>query len=479
MTRWKTEPLRDLGAWTGGGTPSKSRPEYWDNGSVPWLSPKDMGPDVLQGTRDHITDAAVRGSATRVVKPGSVAVVVRSGILERKLPVALVPFATTLNQDMKAIECRPDVDPRWVAWGLRANERELLRAARKAGTTVASLEWPRFLDWRLPVPPLEEQRRIVDILEDHLSRLDAANDYLDASLARVNAWRQAAVDAEFFERIREGVDDRSEKSLAEERQRTGVGGAIGTPRLPDTELLTAKPWPVVSLEAATSSHRVIRYGILKPRVKAPGTVPYVEVKDLAGYSLEGKSLHRTSAELDSQFHGARLAEGDVVIAVRGSYERTAVVPSGMSGANISRDVARIAPLPSLNPDFLWWWLQSSLVKRYLRRHARGVAVKGVNISTLRALPVPAVQMAIQLRLVDRLADVAKASTRISTQVSAARERSDLLRRMLLVAAFSGRLTDRSTNLGFADELVAAEQNAAAATRQFVLATQQTPNDMAV
>ncbi len=193
MNRWRREPLRSLGTWHGGGTPAKGRPDFWQGGSIPWLSPKDMGPDVLSGTRDHITPAAVAGSATRLVKPGSVAVVVRSCILERTIPVALVPFTTTLNQDMKAIECRWDVEPRWVAWGLRASERQLLRTARKAGTTVASLEWGRFLDWELPVPPLDEQRRILDILEDHLSRLDAAQDYLGAAFKRTESLKAAAL----------------------------------------------------------------------------------------------------------------------------------------------------------------------------------------------------------------------------------------------------------------------------------------------
>lgn len=100
---WKNVKLRDLGTWHGGGTPSKSNPDFWINGDVPWLSPKDMGPEILHDTKDHVTAAAVVGSSTKLVPAGAVAVVTRSGILERTIPVALVPFATTMNQDMKAV----------------------------------------------------------------------------------------------------------------------------------------------------------------------------------------------------------------------------------------------------------------------------------------------------------------------------------------------------------------------------------------
>ncbi len=181
---WSKLALRDIGDWYGGGTPSKARPDYWAEGTVPWLSPKDMGPDVLSDTQDHITTVAVSESAVRYVPAGSVAVVVRSGILERKIPISLVPFETTLNQDMKAVHPRSEVDVRWIAWGLRAYESVMMRELRKAGTTVASIDTRRLLDFELPIPPLDEQRRIVGILEDHFSRLDAANNYLASSVLR-------------------------------------------------------------------------------------------------------------------------------------------------------------------------------------------------------------------------------------------------------------------------------------------------------
>ena len=116
---WQTVPLCDVGTWYGGATPSKGTAAFWTEGTIPWLSPKDMGPEVLRSTQDHITPAAVEGSSAKLVPAGSVAVVVRSGIIERTIPVSLVPFDTTLNQDMKAVQPRADIDARWIASDLR------------------------------------------------------------------------------------------------------------------------------------------------------------------------------------------------------------------------------------------------------------------------------------------------------------------------------------------------------------------------
>ena len=142
------EPLRDLGVWYGGGTPSKQRREFWESGTIPWLSPKDMGKPIVASTEDHITEAAIAGSATKLVPADSVAVVVRSSILDRILPIALVPMLVTLNQDMKAVVARDGVLPGYVAHLLRSLGPTLLRVTRKTGGSVASIQVPKFMTFR-------------------------------------------------------------------------------------------------------------------------------------------------------------------------------------------------------------------------------------------------------------------------------------------------------------------------------------------
>ena len=96
-------PLGELGRWTGGGTPSKSRRDFWDDGTIPWLSPKDMHHPIIRDTEDHITPAAASGSTTNIVGRGAIAVVVRSSILDKRFPSALLECDMAINQDMKAL----------------------------------------------------------------------------------------------------------------------------------------------------------------------------------------------------------------------------------------------------------------------------------------------------------------------------------------------------------------------------------------
>lgn len=180
-------PLGSLGTWCGGGTPSKSRPEFWKDGTIPWVSPKDMGRPIVSSAQDHITEAAVRASATKLVPSPAIVMVVRSSILDHTFPTALTTVPVALNQDMKAVVPDDRVLADYLAHVLRANGQAILRTARKTGGSVASIDSGKLLAFRIPVPPLVVQREIVRIL-DQLTKLEVE---LEAQLvAELEARRQ-------------------------------------------------------------------------------------------------------------------------------------------------------------------------------------------------------------------------------------------------------------------------------------------------
>ncbi|MBN8455317.1 restriction endonuclease subunit S [Accumulibacter sp.] len=185
--------LRDLGDWRGGNTPPKANAAYWTDGTVPWVSPKDMKVDEITSSEDRVSEAALKEGRVSLVPAGSVLVVTRSGILSHTLPVAVTKTQVTINQDLKALTPKPDVSPKYVAHALRGASRRILRECSKHGTTVASVETSALLDFEIPLVDLDEQRRIVAELEKQFSRLDEAVANLQRVKANLLAYRQAAV----------------------------------------------------------------------------------------------------------------------------------------------------------------------------------------------------------------------------------------------------------------------------------------------
>src|SRR5690606_3282260 len=124
--------LGELGTWTTGVTPSKSNPRFWDAGTIPWLASMDVsaakGPITEGAIRGRVTDAALAETPVRIVEGPSIAVVMRSNILRRTLPIAYVEADTAVNQDVRLLKPRHDADPRYVYQALRAESERILAA---------------------------------------------------------------------------------------------------------------------------------------------------------------------------------------------------------------------------------------------------------------------------------------------------------------------------------------------------------------
>ncbi|MGP9542598.1 restriction endonuclease subunit S, partial [Glutamicibacter sp. AOP5-B1-3] len=180
-------PLSEIGRWYGGGTPSKSESSYWTNGSIPWISPKDMGSPIVTQTEDYITNEAVSQSSTKLVPKDSIAIVVRSSILEHTLPIAFVPIESSLNQDMKAVIPAEGISARYVFHAMRAARSDILRQVKRTGGSVASLDSKKLWKFEIPVPDMQEQERVNQFFD----RFDALTGDLSAGLpAELVARRQ-------------------------------------------------------------------------------------------------------------------------------------------------------------------------------------------------------------------------------------------------------------------------------------------------
>ena len=173
---WEVRRLKYAVSFTGGGTPSKAAATFW-SGHIPWVSPKDMTRAQLNDTADHITNDAVAASATSIVAPGAVLIVVRSGILRRTIPVAINTVPMALNQDMKALRPKDGIaKSEYLLVLIQGNESFLLREWTKHGATVESIEHGFLANSRVPLPPLPEQADIVRFLDRATAKMGAAID---------------------------------------------------------------------------------------------------------------------------------------------------------------------------------------------------------------------------------------------------------------------------------------------------------------
>jgi type I restriction enzyme S subunit len=151
-----------------GGTPSKEQQEYWD-GDIYWVSPKDFKQFYIDKAEDTITDLGLKNSSTKLIPENSILVVVRSGVLIHSLPVAINTIPVTINQDVKALIPNKKILSAYLGYYFNIFNDELLPLIVKHSTTVQSVNTNEFDQLEVPVPPIEEQQIIINILDDAYS----------------------------------------------------------------------------------------------------------------------------------------------------------------------------------------------------------------------------------------------------------------------------------------------------------------------
>ena len=154
--------LGDLVVLLSGGTPSKSRVDYW-NGSVPWASAKDMKRLRLYDTQDRVTREAIE-NGTRVVPAKSVLILVRGMTLLNDVPVCIVQRPMAFNQDVKALRPKPAIDEEFLPYLILGSKPRLLGLVDLASHGTGRINTQELNALQVRVPPLPEQRTIANIL---------------------------------------------------------------------------------------------------------------------------------------------------------------------------------------------------------------------------------------------------------------------------------------------------------------------------
>lgn len=193
---WVLKKLNEIGTWKGGGTPSKSNKDFWTNGDILWVSPKDMKSKTIHNTIDKITLDAIQKSSTKLISKGSILFVVRSGILRRTLPIAITISDVTVNQDLQALTPTNTL-PDYIYWYVVGKNEDIRRDCSKDGTTVESIESSLLKNYLIPICSDKEQHRIVQEIESRLSVTDKMEESISQSLLQAEALRQSILKKAF------------------------------------------------------------------------------------------------------------------------------------------------------------------------------------------------------------------------------------------------------------------------------------------
>ena len=395
---WAAASLGDIFEIVGGSTPRTSEPDFW-GGDIPWLTPDDLSghDDVLISRgRRSITDAGFLSTSTHMLPTGSVLFTSRAPI--GYTAIAANPLCT--NQGFKSLVPPAGIESRYVYWFLRHATPQIRELG--SGTTFKEMSKKRMAAVPFVLPPTAEQKRIVAAIEEHFSRLAAADANLRSVARRIEILEQAVID----------------QAMKGEVHR--LGDRLSEP---------------------------LRNGFSPPRSSAGNTrVLTLTAVTNRAFTVENT---RTAAVPQTQRDRLTLQPDDILIQRSNTPELvgTAALYSGPSGWAVFPDLLiRIRTDHTLLPAYLELALRSSDVRRYFRLSAQGIAgsMPKISQSTVEELeiPIPA-SISEQRAIARRVSAEVQAVTGVRSGVRTASKRADALRRTVLGAAFAGQLVPQN------------------------------------
>jgi type I restriction enzyme S subunit len=191
---WVLKRLCHFATFVGGGTPARDKIEFW-GGEIPWITPKDMKFEYLVESEETITTLGVTNSSATLINPNQVLIVMRSGILRHTIPIGINLVATTINQDIKAINVSSEMEPAFFMRLVQGLNRELLMEWSKQGATVESLEMTLLSHTFIPIPPRREQSEILHFINSETGKIDALIIEAECAIELLKERRSALISA--------------------------------------------------------------------------------------------------------------------------------------------------------------------------------------------------------------------------------------------------------------------------------------------
>lgn len=397
---WKWVRLGEVAKLGSGLTPSKQNPEFYARGTIPWLLTGDLNDGYIEKIPHKITEKAL-SSTTIKIKPANSVVVAMYGATIGKL--GILKTSACMNQACCCIEVCEGVCNLYIFYYLWANRQQLKSAG--VGGAQPNISKEKLVVQMLPLPPYDEQRRIIKKVESLFKGLDA----LEVSQERV-----AAIQAELNKRIleraiqgklvpqcrEEGTAEDLYQQIQQEKKKLIAAGKLKKekllPLISEDEIPFDIPhsWKWVRLGECTT------YG----QAKQKATPDQIEDDT---WCLELEDIEKDSARILQRLTvGERPIKGDRAVFKRGNVLFSKLRPYLHKILIADADgvcTTELVPFSCYNgilPEYMVLVLMSPCIDRRICGTSYGVKMPRVGTADMLSLPVPLPPTDEQKRIVD-------------------------------------------------------------------------------
>ena len=365
---WTVMPIRLAARLESGHTPSRSRPDWWEDCTIPWFSLADVsqirrdGAEVIYETKEKVSELGLQNSSARRLPAGTV-------MLSRTASVgyaAIMGVEMATTQDFANWICGSSLRPRFLLYVFRAMKREFGRLMM--GSTHSTIYMPDIAALRFARPPVEEQDQISAFLDSETAKIDALIAEQEKLIALLAEKRQATISHAVTRGLNPNAPIRD----------SGVAWLGHVPA----------HWSVTRLKFIAS----VQTGIAKGKDtagKETVRVPYLRVANVQDGFLALDDIATIDIEAD-QWDRYRLTSGDVLMNEGGDFDklgRGTIWRGEIPGCIHQNHVFAIRP-HGVSPDWLNRITSSQYAQFYfMSRSKQSTNLASISSTNIMELPV--------------------------------------------------------------------------------------------
>ncbi|MCR6573710.1 restriction endonuclease subunit S [Campylobacter insulaenigrae] len=193
---WEWKSLGDITEISSGGTPSRSKKEYWENGTIPWVKIKDIKEKFISTTEEFITEDGLKNSSAKLFKKGTLLYSIFATLGE----VAILDIDATTNQAIAGINIKENnINSLYLMYFLRSIKDEICSKGR--GVAQNNLNLTILKQIEIPLPPLQEQEQIVSHLDELSSHVKNLKQNYQAQIKNLQELKKSLLNKAFQGRL--------------------------------------------------------------------------------------------------------------------------------------------------------------------------------------------------------------------------------------------------------------------------------------
>ena len=400
----------------------------------------------------------------KIAEPNSILISVRAPVG----PTNLCIERSCIGRGLAAVHCLGGVSDKFVLYLLRANENEL--ADQGTGSTFDAISGSLLKSFRVPMPPLSEQSRIVAKIEELFTQLDVGVEELRKAQAQLTRYRQAvltaAVTGELTRKWREAHNDELEPAselLVQtlKDQRISLVNRINSdkgeqnywePRTPETTDLPGLPslWIWASLESVAEA--VGGYAFKSKLFLEHGKHQVVKMANIKMGILDLSERPAFVDDADPEvLKKFSLRSGDLLVTLTGTrkkrdYGFVVALEQPTRSLLLNQRIARLRPYKPILPRYLQIVMQDPVYRDRFFSHETGNVGQGnVGMAAITVEPVAIAPLAEQHKIVSEFERLTSIIHALEQTIDLAFKKADRVRQSILKDAFEGKLVPQDPN----------------------------------